>query len=616
MRSVRARTFGFKLLGPLSALTLLSTLQTAVLPLSPVGAAVTEAQAVLANAAGTPVGTVDFTQEGTQVRVRVVAQGLSPGWHGFHIHETGTCTAPAFTSAGGHLGTALGQKHADHMGDMPSLLAGTGGTVQTTFRTDRFAVSDLFPAGGVAVIIHAGADNFANIPLGIAGDQYTANTPTSTASTTATGNAGARVACGVVGAGTAPLLTGYLMAAADGGVFAFGDAAFQGSLGATKLNSPIVGMAAPSDGGFYLGAADGGVFAFGDTPFKGSLGGTRLNGPIVGIGTPPASARAELLDASGTVAGTVSFSASGAGAVGVVVEATGLPPGWHGLHVHEAGSCVAPTFASAKGHLGAAEGQIQPNHKGDLPQLFVNADGTARASFRTDRLALADLFPPGGTAVVVHALADNFNNIPTAAADGYTPNSPTATAVSNATGNAGARIACGVVRPAPAAGYWLAAKDGGVFAFGDAPFLGGMGGTRLNSPIVGMAPAASGNGYYLVAADGGVFTFGDASFLGSTGGTKLNSPIVGMGVTRSGRGYYLVAADGGVFAYGDAQFMGSTGSIKLNSPIVSIAVSRTVEGYRLIAADGGVFAFGEALFAGGLGGMKLNSKVVAALGPR
>jgi Cu/Zn superoxide dismutase len=602
---------------PLSALVLLaSSLQAVVLPASLARADVVEAQAVLANAAGTPVGTVDFTQEGTQVRVRVVAQGLTPGWHGFHIHETGNCSAPSFASAGGHLGAALGQSQPNHKGDMPSLLAGTDGTVRTTFRTDHFAVADLFPTGGTAVVIHAAADNFANIPIGTNPDQYQANTPTSTSLTAATGNAGARVACGVVGAGTSPLLAGYLMAAADGGVFAFGDAQFQGGLGAIKLNSPIVGLAASSDGGFYLGGADGGVFTFGDAPFEGSQGGNKLNAPIVGISTPPVPARAELLDASGQKVGTVSFYAAGAGTVGVVVEAKGLPPGWHGFHVHEAGSCAGPTFASAKGHLGAADGQIQPNHKGDLPQLFVNADGTARAAFRTDRLAVADLFHAGGTAVVIHTLADNFNNIPTAPADGYTPNSATATSVSNATGNAGARIACGVVQPAASAGYWLAAKDGGVFAFGDAPFRGSAGGMKLNSPIVGMAAAASGNGYYLVGADGGVFAYGDAPFLGSTGGMKLNSPIVAMGVTRSGQGYYLVAADGGVFAYGDAQFLGSTGSIKLNSPIVSMAVSRSVDGYRLVAADGGVFAYGEALFAGGLGGTKLNSKVVAAFGPR
>ena len=76
--------------------------------------------------------------------------------------------------------------------------------------------------------------------------------------------------------------------------------------------------------------------------------------------------------------------------------------------------------------------------------------------------------------------------------------------------------------------YWLAAADGGVFAFGDASFYGSLGGDHLDAPIVGIAPTADGKGYWLVAADGGIFSFGDAHFMGSTGGITLNKPIVGM----------------------------------------------------------------------------------------
>ena len=65
-------------------------------------------------------------------------------------------------------------------------------------------------------------------------------------------------------------------------------------------------------------------------------------------------------------------------------------------------------------------------------------------------------------------------------------------------------------------------------AFGDAKFLGSMGGTKLNQPIVGMAKARIGDGYWLVASDGGIFSFGDSKFFGSTGAIKLNMPIVGM----------------------------------------------------------------------------------------
>lgn len=73
--------------------------------------------------------------------------------------------------------------------------------------------------------------------------------------------------------------------------------------------------------------------------------------------------------------------------------------------------------------------------------------------------------------------------------------------------------------------------DGGVFAFGRAPFYGSMGGRPLAQPIVGMAYATQslhGDGYWLVARDGGIFTFGNLPFCGSTGGLHLNSPIVGM----------------------------------------------------------------------------------------
>jgi hypothetical protein len=108
-------------------------------------------------------------------------------------------------------------------------------------------------------------------------------------------------------------------------------------------------------------------------------------------------------------------------------------------------------------------------------------------------------------------------------------------------------------------GYWLAAADGGVFAFGGAPFLGSMGGTRLNQPISGMAPAPDGRGYWLVASDGGIFAFGSAPFLGSLGSLTLNQPIVSVAAAPDGRGYWLVARDGGVFAFGTAGFPGSTG---------------------------------------------------------
>jgi N-acetylmuramoyl-L-alanine amidase len=150
-------------------------------------------------------------------------------------------------------------------------------------------------------------------------------------------------------------------------------------------------------------------------------------------------------------------------------------------------------------------------------------------------------------------------------------------------------------------GYWLAATDGGVFAFG-APFEGSAGALPLRSPVVGIAPTADGRGYRLVAGDGGVFAYGDAAFLGSMGGSHLNRPIVGMAATPDGRGYWLVASDGGIFAYGDARFRGSTGDLNLASPVVGMAPDDRTGGYRLVAADGGVFCF-DAPFAGSAVGL-------------
>jgi len=164
----------------------------------------------------------------------------------------------------------------------------------------------------------------------------------------------------------------------------------------------------------------------------------------------------------------------------------------------------------------------------------------------------------------------------------------------------------------PKLGYWLVGRDGGIFAFGDAPFKGSTGNIHLNQPIVGMAANPAGTGYWFVASDGGVFAFGDAPFYGSTGNIHLNKPIVGMAAMPSGQGYYLVASDGGIFAFGpDAKFRGSTGNIKLNKPIVGMAVAPNGRGYWLVASDGGVFAFGNgADFFGSTGNIKLAQPIV------
>ena len=95
---------------------------------------------------------------------------------------------------------------------------------------------------------------------------------------------------------------GYWMVAADGGIFAFGDAQFHGSMGGTPLNQPINGMAAtPSGDGYWLVASDGGIFAFGDARFFGSTGSIDLVSPIVGMAATPTGDGFWLVAADGGV---------------------------------------------------------------------------------------------------------------------------------------------------------------------------------------------------------------------------------------------------------------------------------------------------------------------------
>jgi len=155
------------------------------------------AQVRLSDAAGHDVGEVSFIDEGGTVRVIVGLQGLPSGWHGFHIHGVGDCTPPAHTSAGGHFNPA-GRNHPEHAGDLPLLYVVSDGTVDMSFKTDRFALADLFDADGSAVIIHANPDNYANIQSRYRSSADGAPESGPDSATLATGDAGARIACGVV----------------------------------------------------------------------------------------------------------------------------------------------------------------------------------------------------------------------------------------------------------------------------------------------------------------------------------------------------------------------------------------------------------------------------------
>ena len=88
----------------------------------------------------------------------------------------------------------------------------------------------------------------------------------------------------IVGIASTKSGKGYWEVASDGGVFSFGDAAFHGSTGNIHLNQPIVGMAStPDGGGYWMVASDGGIFSFGDAAFRGSTGNIHLNRPVVGM---------------------------------------------------------------------------------------------------------------------------------------------------------------------------------------------------------------------------------------------------------------------------------------------------------------------------------------------
>jgi superoxide dismutase, Cu-Zn family len=152
------------------------------------------AKAQLSDATGASAGVVKLTEGVGSVEVKAEVYGLAPGFHGFHIHAVGQCTPP-FTSAGGHYNPD-GTIHGAHAGDMPSLLVMQDGTATLRFETDAFTVDELFDVDGSAIIVHAGPDNFANIPTRYYSTTENVYGPDS--ATRATGDSGARVACGVV----------------------------------------------------------------------------------------------------------------------------------------------------------------------------------------------------------------------------------------------------------------------------------------------------------------------------------------------------------------------------------------------------------------------------------
>lgn len=141
-----------------------------------------------------------------------------------------------------------------------------------------------------------------------------------------------------------------------------------------------------------------------------------------------------LNDADGQVVATATLVKGEAG-VDITLEGTDLPAGTHGFHIHETGTCEPPDFKSAGGHFNptdANHGFDDPEgpHAGDLPNIEVAEDGTINEEVTAEMVSLEkdqdnSLYKEGGTALMIHSKADDNKSQPS--------------------GDAGDRIACGVI---------------------------------------------------------------------------------------------------------------------------------------------------------------------------
>lgn len=144
----------------------------------------------------------------------------------------------------------------------------------------------------------------------------------------------------------------------------------------------------------------------------------------------------DLLGADGKKTGSAIVMNAHDGSL-IRIEVEGLTPGWHGVHIHAKGDCSDHTehFAKSGGHAAEADQthgfQTEKGpHNGDLPNLWVQENGTGKAEFYTEEMGAKDLSDTDGSALMVHADPDDNTTQPT--------------------GNAGGRVACGVISAAKA----------------------------------------------------------------------------------------------------------------------------------------------------------------------
>ena len=176
------------------------------------------------------------------------------------------------------------------------------------------------------------------------------------------------------------------------------------------------------------------------------------------------------------------------------------------------------------------------------------------------------------------------------------------------------RPIAGIVAADTDRGYFLVGRDGGVFTFGTVPYLGSLPGDGISvDDIVGIAATPTGNGYWLIASTGRVYAFGAAKQLGTATGT--GSPIAAIAGTPTGGGYWVTTGNGAVLAFGNAKSFGTlpTEHVTPNSPIIGLVHTAGTGGYWLVGADGGVYAFGDAPFLGALPSLARVDDIVGAV---